>query len=155
MTRRLTRPAECGRGFGPKAVRLQEKQPHGIAWCIPNRRVLEDSFPLNIVNSDVPWQGAWWLIALAAAGSLTINPAWSLLQGCNQVAVVAKFNFWLALTVFSANALALICGAGIYASAVGALASLSVSIVYLLWRWRAFLPAIPGTSTAWSGVVVA
>jgi O-antigen/teichoic acid export membrane protein len=86
----------------------------------------------------VAWQGAWWLIVATAAGSLAINPAWSLLQGCNQVAVVAKFNFWLALAVFSANATALICGAGIYASAAGALTSLLVSVIYLLWRWRGF-----------------
>jgi O-antigen/teichoic acid export membrane protein len=89
-------------------------------------------------HHTVAWQGAWWLIAATAAGSLAINPAWSLLQGCNQVAVVAKFNFWAALATFGVNALALIGGAGVYASAIGALASLLVSVLYLLWRWRAF-----------------
>jgi O-antigen/teichoic acid export membrane protein len=86
----------------------------------------------------VAWQGAWWIIAATAAGSLAINPAWSLLQGCNQVAVVAKFNFWAALAVFGANAVALISGAGIFASAIGAVFNLLVSVIYLLWRWRAF-----------------
>jgi len=86
----------------------------------------------------VHWQGAWWLIAVTAAGSLAVNPAWSLLQGCNQMAEVAKFNFWAALASFGANAVALICGAGIYASAIGAAFSLLLSVAYLVWRWRPF-----------------
>ncbi len=89
-------------------------------------------------HHGVAWQGAWWVIAVTAAGSLVINPAWSLLQGCNQVAEVAKFNFWAALATFGANALALICGAGIYASAIGAAFSLLLNAAYLLWRWRRF-----------------
>ena len=88
---------------------------------------------------NVHWQGAWWLIAVTAALALAINPAWSLLQGCNQIAVVAKFNFWAALASFTVNALALIAGAGIYASALGAAFSLLFSVGYLVWRWRHFL----------------
>jgi O-antigen/teichoic acid export membrane protein len=86
----------------------------------------------------VAWSGAWLLVAVTAAGSLAINPAWSLLQGCNRVADVAKFNFWAALVSFSANALALVAGAGIYAAVTGALVSLAVSVTYLVWRWRGF-----------------
>lgn len=86
----------------------------------------------------VHWQGAWWLIATTAALSLAVNPAWSLLEGCNQVAVIAKFRFWAALTSFGANALALIAGAGIYASAIGAVFTLLFAVGYLVWRWRSF-----------------
>ena len=86
----------------------------------------------------VHWRGAWWLIAVAAAGSLLINPAWALLNGCNQIAVTAKFNFWAALASFAVNALALIAGAGIYASALGAAGSLLISVGYLAMRWQPF-----------------
>lgn len=86
----------------------------------------------------VHWQGAWWLIATTAALTLAVNPAWSLLEGCNQVAVVAKFRFWAALTSFGANAIALIAGAGIYASAFGAMFALLFSLGYLVWRWWPF-----------------
>jgi hypothetical protein len=86
----------------------------------------------------VAWQGAWWLIAAAAAGSLAINPAWSLLQGCDQMAVTTKFSFWATLATFGANAMALICGAGIYVSAIGAMTNLLISIAYFVWRWRTF-----------------
>ena len=89
-------------------------------------------------TAAVAWQGAWWMIAVAAAGVLAINPAWSLLQGCNQVATVAKYNFWAALGVFLANAIALISGAGIYVSAIGAMTGLIIAVGYLFWRWRAF-----------------
>src|ERR1039458_2265519 len=81
-------------------------------------------------NHGVAWQGAWWMIAVTAAFSLAINPAWALLEGCNQVAVVAQFRFWAALASFAVNAVALIAGAGIYASAIGAVFSLLLSVSY-------------------------
>ena len=87
----------------------------------------------------VAWQGAWWMIAVTAALSLAINPAWSLLNGCNQVAVVAKFSFWASLASFAVNAVALIAGAGIYASAIGSVFSLLLSVGYLALRWKPFL----------------
>src|ERR1035437_7290365 len=87
----------------------------------------------------VAWQGAWWMIAVTAALSLAINPAWSLLNGCNQVAVVAKVSFWAALASFAVNAVALIARAGIYASAIGSVFSLLLSVGYLALRWKPFL----------------
>jgi len=92
----------------------------------------------SAIHPAVPWQGAWWIIAATAAATLAINPAWSLLQGCNQVATVAKFNFWATLGVFGANAVALMMGAGVYASAVGPLFNLLLSLAYLAVRWRPF-----------------
>jgi O-antigen/teichoic acid export membrane protein len=86
----------------------------------------------------VAWEGAWWLIALSAACSLAINPAGSLLGGCNQVAVTAKFGFWSALASFAMNALALIMGAGIYVSAISAAFSVLLSVAYFGLRWWPF-----------------
>ncbi len=86
----------------------------------------------------VHWQGAWWIISVAVALSLAVNPAWALLDGCNQVAVVAKFRFCSALASFAVNALALIAGAGIYASAIGVVFGLLLSVSYFGLRWRAF-----------------
>jgi O-antigen/teichoic acid export membrane protein len=54
------------------------------------------------------------------------------------VAVTAKFGFWAALASFIVNALALILGAGIYVSAIGAAASLLISAAYFGLRWRRF-----------------
>jgi len=87
----------------------------------------------------VAWRGAWWIIAVTAALALAINPAWSLLEGCNQVAVVAKFRFWAALASFAANALALVAGAGIYASAIGGACGLLISVGYIFLRWKPYL----------------
>ena len=86
----------------------------------------------------VAWRGAWWIVAAAAAGSLAINPARSLLVGCNQVAVTSKFGFWAALAGFAVNALALIAGAGLYVCAIGAAFSLLLSAAYFGLRWRRF-----------------
>src|ERR1043166_6445087 len=86
----------------------------------------------------VHWQGAWWIIAVTAALSLAINPATSLLSGCNQIAVIARFAFWQTLAGFAVNAMALILGAGIYASAFGAASSLLLLVGYFVVGWRSF-----------------
>lgn len=128
----------AGVKLSAETVQLAARTPEGRSLVHLNRLLLEDAFPREIAHNRVAWEGAWWLIAVAAALALAINPAWSLLQGCNQVAQVAKFNFWAALAVFGANAIALISGAGVYASAVGAAFSVLLSMAYLLWRWRPF-----------------
>lgn len=85
------------------------------------------------------WQGAWWIVAISAAGSLAINPVWALLEGCNQVAIIAQYRFWATLVGFVVSALALMAGTGIYASAIGATFSLLFAASYLGLRWRPFL----------------
>ncbi len=129
---------EAGVKFTPEARQQQERSPQDNSVVHRNRLLLEEAFPREIMQSKVAWQGAWWLIAVTAALTLAINPAWSLLQGCNQVVVLAKFNFWAAPAIFAANALALIAGAGVYASAIGAVFNLLVSVAYLFLRWRPF-----------------
>jgi hypothetical protein len=44
-------------------------------------------------SHGVHWQGAWWIVAAATACALAINPAWALLEGCNQVAMIAQYRF--------------------------------------------------------------
>jgi len=86
----------------------------------------------------VSWQGAWWIIASVAAASLAINPAWALLEGCNQVAIIARFRFWASMVAFGTNAGFLIAGTGIYASALMALCNLLFALGYLCIFWLPF-----------------
>ena len=128
----------AGIKFRTETRQLQGRNPRGQSLVHLNRLLLEDAFPQEIRPNNVAWEGAWWLIAVVASLSLAINPAWSLLEGCNQVAVVAQFRFWAALALFVANAVALMARAGIYASAIGATINLLFSVAYLLVRWRPF-----------------
>ncbi|XHR28013.1 MAG: lipopolysaccharide biosynthesis protein [Chthoniobacteraceae bacterium] len=89
-------------------------------------------------NHGVAWQISWWIIALCAALSLMINPAWSLLDGCNQVAIISQFRFWQSLAGFASNAIALVCGFGIFVPAFNSAVILLVSLVYLAIRWKPF-----------------
>ena len=130
---------KAGSQLRPETKQLLDQNPHGEALVHLNRLLLEDAFPREIIPNRVAWQGAWWIIALTAALSLAINPAWSLLEGCNQVAVIAQFRFWAVLASFAANAVALILGTGIYASAWGSVAGLLFSLGYLGLYWRSFL----------------
>ena len=87
----------------------------------------------------VAWRGAWWIIAVTAPLGLAINPAWALLEGCNQVPAVAQYRFWASLTAFAANAAALVLGAGIYVSACVSVVSLLFGVGWLAVFWRPFL----------------
>jgi hypothetical protein len=90
-------------------------------------------------TTPIAWQGAWWIIAITAALSLAINPAWSLLEGCNQITSVAQIRLASSLAGFVGNAVSLITGLGIYASAVGTACSVLIGIGFLLFQWRPFL----------------
>ncbi|HEY4415412.1 MAG TPA: hypothetical protein VGO57_06945 [Verrucomicrobiae bacterium] len=128
----------AGVDLPPAIKQLQTTNPQGNKLVRLNRSLLEAAYPDEILRNTVAWQGAWWIIALAAAFSLMINPAWSLLNGCNQIAITSKFSFWSALACFGVNAAALMAGAGIYASAIGAMFSVLLSAGYLGWYWKNF-----------------
>jgi O-antigen/teichoic acid export membrane protein len=89
-------------------------------------------------SMPVPWQTPWVIIVVCAALGLAINPAWALLEGCNQVPAVALYRLCASLTSFSVGAIALPLGAGIYVSAIGSVVGLLVALGYLGLRWRHF-----------------
>ncbi len=89
-------------------------------------------------SHGIAWQGAWWTIVICASVSLAVNPAWALLEGCNRVATLAQFRFWSTLAGFLVNAILLMAGAGIYASALGSVFTNLLSVGYLLICWHPF-----------------
>ena len=86
----------------------------------------------------VAWQFPWLLACTSSALSLAINPCWSLLEGCNQIAEIAVYRFWSTCIVFGLSVGAYILGFALYVGPVVSLLSLGISLVYLLWRWKGF-----------------
>ena len=86
----------------------------------------------------VAWQLPWLLACISSALSLVMNPCWSLLEGCNQIAEIACFRFWATFLTFGLSVITYIWGFGLYVGPVVALIGLAISIVYLCWRWRGF-----------------
>jgi O-antigen/teichoic acid export membrane protein len=87
---------------------------------------------------NVAWQKAWWMVVASAAGSLAINPARALLEGCNQIAVIAKFTIVNSLAGFVVSAISLVAGMGIYVTAITAATGFLLSLGYYVLYWRRF-----------------
>lgn len=102
----------------------------------------------------VNWSGPWWIVAAFTSASLVINPAWSLLEGCNQMAAVAGYRFWLTLGAFLVTSLGIVGQAELYSLALAAATSLVLGVIFLFWGWRDFfwqLLSLPqGESISWS-----
>lgn len=105
-------------------------------------------------NHGESWQGPWWLVCITSSAALLLNPAWSLLEGCNQVASIAQFRLWSSLSGTIVTASALVCGAGLYTPGIFSAFSFVISIGWLLAKWWPFLaqfarpPQLPGISWA-------
>jgi len=90
-------------------------------------------------DSTVTWKGPWLALCIAAALLFTSTPYYSILEGCGQVALVARHRTWA--TIFSNFLfwLALRFGFGLYAAAVPLLCQAIYELVLFSTRWRGFL----------------
>lgn len=73
----------------------------------------------------VEWRMPWLALAVITAGMVVVDPLWALLEGCNQVAVVARVRFWFNLAKNITLVTILLAGGGLYA------VSLSAAIYWL------------------------
>ena len=92
-------------------------------------------------DSGVTWRGPWIALVLCSAMVLFALPFQSLLEGCNQVAVLQRYR--LQQVILSALALwaTLFFGLGLWAAAAAALATVLNSLVLILHRYRRFFGA--------------
>ena len=99
------------------------------------------------VTTGLPWQWVWWTLIIASAGALVINPAWSFLEGCNQVWRVARFRFWQSLGLFAVNVCSLAAGFGLFTATAIAWATLLSSLAYIAFAWGKFFRQFRGAPT--------
>jgi hypothetical protein len=97
--------------------------------------VVGDVFFQGRPRVEVDWLVPWWLTCLATSANLILLPAWSLLEGCNQVAFVARCRFYngvfASITLWSV----LLLGGGLFAVPASAGASF-LSGLFLLCYYR-------------------
>jgi hypothetical protein len=90
----------------------------------------------------VPWMIPWFVVSLCAGIGFLLTPVWAMLEGCNRVAEVATYRFWVTLVGFSASAVGLSLGLGIYVVVITTLTTLIFPILYLAIRWRKLITQI-------------
>ncbi|MFL6244859.1 MAG: hypothetical protein ACJ74H_02450 [Thermoanaerobaculia bacterium] len=92
-------------------------------------------------DAGVAWRGPWIALVFCSAIVLFALPFQSLLEGCNQVAVLQRYR--LQQVILSALALwaTLFFGFGLWAAAAAAFATIVNSLVLILHRYRRFFSA--------------
>lgn len=102
---------------------------------------------------EVNWQKPWLMHVVFSSLLLWCMPFLSLLEGCGQVAPVAKFRFWQATASSLALWAAIVAGAGLWAVPVLSTVSVLFCVHYLLLSRRVFFEPFfnPPTSSvvAW------
>lgn len=87
---------------------------------------------------DFVWRVPWVIACVSSALALLLNPCWSLLQGCNQIAEIERFRFVNSLLGFFAMSCGLMMGGGLFAVVAPSVVNIIVSVFYLSWRWKHF-----------------
>ena len=87
---------------------------------------------------DFIWRAPWVIACVSSALALLLNPCWSLLQGCNQIAEIERFRFVNSLLGFVAMSCGLMMGGGLFAVVAPSVVNIIASVLYLSWRWKHF-----------------
>jgi len=90
------------------------------------------------VAVDIEWQTPWILHIAFSAVLLWCMPFLSLLEGCNQVAEVAKFRIWQSLASNFCFWIAIVLNANLWAAPILSFVSAIFCLYYLVFRRRVF-----------------
>ena len=93
-------------------------------------------------GSSAIWKGPWIASCIAAAALFTSTPYYSILEGCGQVALVARLRTWEIILSNVLFWLALRLGFGLYAAAVPSVIQALYELVLFSTKWRRFLLTI-------------
>jgi len=87
----------------------------------------------------VHWRAPWLVLCGFVGVNVALTPAWSLLEGCNQVARLYRFRFFQGIVVTGAIWVAILVGADLWAAPIMAMATALTALYFLLRRYALFL----------------
>ncbi len=108
-------------------------------------------------GTDVDWQAPWIIHVVFSAFLLWCLPFLALLEGCDQVAQVAKFRFWLAFLSNLAFWIVIAMEGGLWAAPVLSMVSALLCLYYLLVSrkifFKPFLQSPVSEKMAWKSEI--
>lgn len=93
-------------------------------------------------SHGVPWMIPWFVASASAGLGFLLTPFWAVLEGCNRVAQIAVYRFWLTLSGFAVSATCLALDQGIYTVVWGSIFMVVYPVIYLVYRWRGLIAQI-------------
>ncbi len=86
-------------------------------------------------SDGVNWQLPWIVVAICMGLQFLLTPFWAVLEGCNRVADVATYYFWMTLTGFSVSALGFVITQSLDVVIFTSVASLLTGYAYIFGKW--------------------
>jgi hypothetical protein len=86
-------------------------------------------------SEGVHWQIPWVVVAVCMGFQFLLTPFWAILEGCNRVADVATYYFWMTLIGFTASALGFVITQSLDVVIFTSVASLLTGYAYIFSKW--------------------
>lgn len=96
----------------------------------------------------INWVLPWVLLCLLTGVTICFVPAWSLLEGCNQVKKVYIYRFWQGLFTSLSVWIAILLGAGLWAATVLSIVTIICSIVFIKFNYWKFFKTLLSSRAA-------
>jgi O-antigen/teichoic acid export membrane protein len=89
-------------------------------------------------TTDVHWSTPWFVLCFLTGITVCLTPAWSLLEGCNQVSNVYTYRFFQGIAASLAMWVAICCGARLWSVPISVATTVLSATVFLRWKYTAF-----------------
>jgi len=96
-------------------------------------------------NTYIDWLLPWFSICLLTGINICFIPAWSLLEGCNQVSAVYTYRFMQGVIASMAIWIAIIAGAKLWSASVFTVVTILCSYIFLKYRYGNFIAKLLST----------
>lgn len=94
--------------------------------------------------TEVDWQSPWWILSVIAGMTLFLSPAWSILEGCNQVRQVYGFRLAMGLLSRAGLWITMLAGGGLWSLVVDRGITLVMTAAFFLFRYAPFFKSLFG-----------
>lgn len=89
-------------------------------------------------TGTVSWVKPWLFLCICTGVKISTLPAWSILEGCNQVARVYEFRFLESVTMALASWISIVLGAELWTAGIATAASVLWAFIFILWHHKNF-----------------
>ncbi len=93
-------------------------------------------------QTGIGWFAPWLCLCFLAGITLALFPAWSILEGCNQVAEIYSYRFTASVLQNLALWSSLVLGFGLWTSAISSFVGLMWAGAFLYRRYRRFFQSL-------------
>lgn len=104
-------------------------------------------------SSGVSWVGPWFVLCILCGIEMWLIPAWSLLEGCNQISHVYAFRMAQSILTNVSIWIAILLGADLWAAVASAAVAIIVSGMFIAFRHKrffsSFFPQKVGSRINW------